>query len=105
MNTLIDRAIKRAGSVNAVGELLHIPANLVSMMKNVRKISPETAAELANISGDDPVEAAIEAMLERAKGTRREIELVEILAPCLSRRRSQERVFELCKLEVENNSN
>lgn len=77
---LIDKAAKVCGGYKALAERLEIPAPNVSLMKaGKRAISPATAAELADIAGEDAREAAIDAIIESAKGTRREAVLREIL--------------------------
>jgi hypothetical protein len=48
-----------------------IHSQTLSAMKKNRTITPETAAELAAIAGENPREAAISAIIERAQGTRR----------------------------------
>ena len=77
---LIDKAAKVCGGYKALAERLEIPAPNISLMKaGKRAISPATAAELADIAGEDAREAAIDAIIESAKGTRREAALREIL--------------------------
>ncbi len=77
---LIDKASKTCGSDSALADRLGIPRqNLSHMRTGKRSISPATAAELADIAGDDAREAAIAAILESARGTRREGVLREIL--------------------------
>ena len=77
---LIDKAAKVCGRYKALAERLEIPAPNISLMKSgKREISPATAAELADIAGEDAREAAIDAIIKSAKGTRREAALREIL--------------------------
>lgn len=77
---LIDKAQKAYGSYTALADRMGIPVQNISLMKSgKRAISPATAAELADIAGDDAREAAISAILESARGTRREGVLREIL--------------------------
>ena len=78
MKTLIDKAINMCGSVNELAKRLEVQPNVISMHRNGRPLSPETASELANVTGDDACEAAIIAMVYRAKGTRREEILLSI---------------------------
>ena len=60
---LIDKAAKVCGGYKALAERLEIPAPNVSLMKaGKRAISPATAAELADIAGEDAREAAIDAI-------------------------------------------
>lgn len=80
VKALIDKASKACGSDTALAERMGIERPNISLMrKGTRAISPATAAELADIAGDDAREAAIAAILEGAKGTRREGVLREIL--------------------------
>ena len=73
------------GGDSALAEKLGIPRQNVYLMRTgKRPISPATAAELADIAGDDAREAAIEAIIESAKGTRREGVLREILGKALA---------------------
>lgn len=72
MKTLIDKAINVCGSVAELAKRLEVQPNVISMHRSGRPLSPETASELANVTGDDACEAAILAMIYRAKGTRRE---------------------------------
>lgn len=84
MQTLIDKAAKVCGSDAALAKRMGIHAPTLSQMRKSRTITPETAAELADIAGEDAREAAIAAMLERSKGTRREGVLREILGKALA---------------------
>ena len=84
IKTLIDKATKVCGSTNALAERMGVKPNVISMLRSGRTITPETAAELADIAGEDAREAAIQAMIERAKGTRREGVLREILGKALA---------------------
>ena len=82
---LIDRASEMCGGDSALAEKMGIPRQNVYLMRTgKRPISPATAAELADIAGDDAREAAIEAIIESAKGTRRESVLREILGKALA---------------------
>lgn len=70
---LIDKASKVCGSDTALAERMGIERPNLSLMRSgKRAISPATAAELADIAGEDAREAAIAAVIESAKGTRRE---------------------------------
>lgn len=83
--TLIDKASEVCGGDSALARRMGISRALVSLMRSGgRKITPETAAELADIAGDDAREAAIAAILEGAKGTRRESVLRDILGKALA---------------------
>lgn len=82
---LIDRASEMCGGDSALAEKMGIPRQNVYLMRTgKRQISPATAAELADIAGDDAREAAIAAIIESAKGTRREGVLREILGKALA---------------------
>jgi len=82
---LIDSASEMCGGNSALAEKMGIPRQNVYLMRTgKRPISPATAAELADIAGDDAREAAIEAIIESAKGTRRESVLREILGKALA---------------------
>lgn len=84
IKTLIDKASKICGSDAALARSMGIAAQTISNMRNNRTITPETAAELADIAGENAIYAAISAMILRAKGTRREKVLLEILGKGLS---------------------
>ena len=82
--TLIDKASKVCGGDSALADRMGVKANVISMLRHGRTITPETAAELADIAGEDAREAAIAAILDRAKGTRREGVLREVLGKALA---------------------
>lgn len=85
VKTLIDKAAKICGSDEALALRLGTARPNVSLMRSgKRAVSPATAAELAEIAGEDAREAAIAAVLEGAKGTRREGVLREILGKGLA---------------------
>jgi transcriptional regulator with XRE-family HTH domain len=71
VKTLIDKASKVCGSDKQLAERMGIHSQTLSAMKKNRTITPETAAELASIAGENPRDAAIAAIIERAKGSRR----------------------------------
>lgn len=71
IKTLIDKASKVCGSDKHLAERMGIQPTVISMLRKDRTITPETAAELAAIAGENPREAAISAIIERAKGSRR----------------------------------
>jgi hypothetical protein len=79
IKTLIDKASEKCGSDKALAERMDVKANVISMLRHGRPISPETAAELAFIAHENIAEAINWAILERAKGTRREGVLRAIL--------------------------
>lgn len=84
MKTLIDKAIESCGSVKELARRLDVKPNVISMLRKDRTISPDTAAMLAAVAGEDAREAAIQAMIENAVGTRREGVLREILGKGLA---------------------
>lgn len=84
LKTLIDKASKVCGSDTALASRMGIKVQVISMLRHGRPITPETAAELADIAGEDAREAAIQAIIERAAGTRREGVLREILGKGLA---------------------
>lgn len=83
--SLIDKAAKICGGQNALAMRLGFSSGTLSDMKHGRKaISPATAAELADIAGEDAREAAIDAVIASAQGTRRESTLRAILGKALA---------------------
>lgn len=84
LKTLIDKASKVCGSDQALAKRIGVLPSVISMLRRERTITPETAAELADIAGEDAREAAIQAIIERSKGTRREGVLREILGKALA---------------------
>lgn len=85
VNPLIDKASKVCGSDSKLAERMGIHRVAIAEMRaGKRAISPATAAELADIAGDDAREAAIAAVIEGAKGTRREEVLREILGKAIA---------------------
>lgn len=71
MQSLIDKAINVCGGVSKLAQRLEMKANVVSMHRAGRPLSPETACEMAHMTGDDVCEAAVIAMIFRAKGRRK----------------------------------
>lgn len=84
LKTLIDKASKVCGNDAALAKRMGIAPQTISNLRTSRTITPETAAELAGIAGEDAIDAVITAMLDRAKGTRREGVLREILGKALA---------------------
>ena len=83
--TLIDKAAKVCGSDSKLAERMGIHRVAISEMRaGKRAISPATAAELADIAGEDAREATIAAVIEGSRGTRREGVLREILGKALA---------------------
>lgn len=82
---LIDKAAEVCGSDSKLAERMGVHRVVIAEMRSgKRSISPATAAELADIAGEDAREAAIAAILEGAKGTRREGVLRDILGKALA---------------------
>ena len=85
VETLIDRAAKQCKSNAELARRVGVSPAIVSMMRRgKRPISPEMAAVLADIAGEDAREATIAAVIEGARGTRREGVLREILGKALA---------------------
>lgn len=83
--SLIDKASEVCGGDAALARRMGISKALISLMRSgERGITPGTAAELADIAGDDAREAVISAVIESAKGTRKESVLREILGKALA---------------------
>lgn len=83
--SLIDKASEVCGGDAALARRMGISKALISLMRSgERGITPGTAAELADIAGDDAREAVISAVIESAKGTRKESVLREILGKAVA---------------------
>lgn len=83
--SLIDKAAQVCGSDAELARRLGVHRVVIAEMRSgKRAISPATAAELADIAGDDAREAAIAAVIESAKGTRRESRLRDVLGKALA---------------------
>lgn len=83
--SLIDKASEMCGSDSALAKRMGIYQPDISALRNGRRpMSPEIAAELADIAGEDARQAAIDAIIERSKGTRREGAMREILGKALA---------------------
>lgn len=83
--TLIDKAVEVCGSQAELARRMGIfPADVHNMQANKRPISPETAAELADIAGDDARQAVIDAIIIRNATNRRGAHLKEILGKALA---------------------
>lgn len=83
--TLLDKASKICGSDSELARQLGVQRAFVSDMRKGRiKISPATAAEMADLAGEDARQAAIDSLIENAKGTRREGVLREVLGKALA---------------------
>lgn len=85
LSTLIDKASVICGSDSALARRLGVHQPDVAQMRSgKRTITPETAAELADIVGSDPLQAMAAAVLARSVGTRRESTLKKILGGALA---------------------
>lgn len=83
--TLIDKASKVCGGDAALARRLGISKPLLSMMKSGnRAMTPAKAAELADIAGEDAIQATINAVIDSAKGTPKEGVLKDILGKALA---------------------
>lgn len=83
--TLIDKASKVCGSDAELARRMGIyPADISNLRSGKRPLSPELAAELADIAGEDARQAAIDAIIERNANTRKGGALKEILGKALA---------------------
>lgn len=78
--TLIDNAVKMCGSAAEVARRLECyPADISNLRSGKRPLSPEIAAELAEVAGLDARQAALDAIIERNATNRKGVLLAEIL--------------------------
>ncbi|WP_287802835.1 hypothetical protein [Diaphorobacter sp.] len=78
--TLIDKASKMCGSDAALARRMGIyPADVSRLRAGKRPLSPELAAEIAEIAGEDARQAVIDAIIERNADSRKGALLREIL--------------------------
>lgn len=85
IKTLIDKASEICGGDAALAKRMGVTAGVISDLRHDRRtITPETAAELADIAGIDALQAMADAVIARNKGTRREGVLREILGKALA---------------------
>ena len=78
--TLIDKAVEMCGTAAEVARRLDIDrAEITRLRKGTRPLSPELAAEIADIAGEDARQAAIDAIIERNEKNRKGPLLREIL--------------------------
>lgn len=83
--TLIDKAIETCGSAAELARRMGIDrAEITKLHKGTRPMSPELAAEIADIAGEDAREAAIAAIIERNAEGRKGHLLREILGKALA---------------------
>lgn len=83
MQSLIDKAIQVCGSSVALAKRLDVAPNVVSMLKTTGRFSPGLAAELAAMVGEEAGIAAVEAVIARSVGKRREVIIHKILGDWL----------------------
>lgn len=84
MKSLIDSASEICGGDSALAKRMGVAQSVISDLRHDRRtITPETAAELADIAGVDALQAMADAVIARNKGTRREGVLREILGKAL----------------------
>lgn len=78
--TLIDSAVKKCSSDADLARRLGVSKGLLSMVRSGKApMSPEMAALLADIAGEDARQAVVDAVIERAEGSPRGLVLREIL--------------------------
>lgn len=83
--TLIDRAAEVCGSDAALARRMGIyPADVSNLRAGKRPLSPELAAELADIAGQDARQAVIDAVIERNMHSRKGEALRSILGKGLA---------------------
>ncbi|WP_313313166.1 hypothetical protein [Pulveribacter sp.] len=83
--SLIDKASKICGGDAALSRRLKISRAAVSLMRSgERAVTPEIAAELADIAGEDARQAVIDAVIERNQGTEKGPVLRQILGKALA---------------------
>lgn len=83
--SLIDKASKLCGNDAALARRMGVTQAMISQLRaNKRPMTPEVAAELADIAGEDARQAVIDAVIERTKGTRKEGAMREILGKALA---------------------
>lgn len=81
---LIDKAREKCHSDAELARRLGVSKALLSMMrKRQREVTPDIAALLADIAGEDARQAVVDAVIERAAGTERGLMLREILGKAL----------------------
>lgn len=85
VETLIDKASKVCGSDAALARRMGIyPADVSNLRAGKRPLSPELAAEFADIAGEDARQAVIDAVIERNAAGKKGHLLKEILGKALA---------------------
>ena len=98
--TLIDRAVKMCGSSAELAKRLEIyPADITNLKKGKRPLSPEIAAEIADIAGMDARQAAIDAIIERNAANRKGQRLADILGKAQAVARQRCWVFPTAEIQ------
>lgn len=83
--TLIDKAIKNCGSSAELARKLEMyPADISNLRSGKRALSPEIAAEIAEIAGEDARQAVIDAIIERNMANKKGPILSAILGKALA---------------------
>lgn len=83
--TLIDKASKACGSDAALARRMGIyPADVSNLRAGKRPLSPELAAEIADIAGEDARQAVIDSIIERNAASKKGPILREILGKALA---------------------
>lgn len=83
--TLIDKASKVCGSDAALARRMGIyPADVSNLRAGKRPLSPELAAEIADVAGEDARQAVIDAIIERNAAGRKGALLKEILGKAIA---------------------
>lgn len=78
--TLIDKAVETCGSAAELARRMGIDrAEITKLKQGTRPLSPELAAEIADIAGEDARQAVIDAIIERNADGRKGALLREIL--------------------------
>lgn len=78
--TLIDKAIEACGSASELARRIEAyPTDISKLRAGKRPLSPEIAAELAEVAGMDARQAAIDAIIERNAANRKGVLLADIL--------------------------
>lgn len=78
--TLIDKAVETCGSAAELARRMGIDrAEITRLRQGKRPLSPELAAEIADLAGEDARQAVIDAIIERNSDSRKGALLREIL--------------------------
>lgn len=80
LETLLTRAIEKSGTEYKLAKRLGVSTSLIYE----RRISPELWALIADIAGEDPTQALVQATIEKAKGKPRFQWLADALGKSLA---------------------